>query len=181
MSPALDVNDALDATFVPHTVTGTLDIDEFIVGDEAFAVQAPASYSVTLTALEDGIVASGEVALPVVADCSRCLEPFQTAITSAVDTMFYYEPTLDEDGDPYPIVDEYGHIDLESELIEDLIVAAPLAPIHDQDCKGLCAICGVDRNTTACTCADDLLDETHPFAQLDEILGSAKSSGGERQ
>jgi uncharacterized protein len=173
---ATNANHILDEKFVPHEVEGSIEIDEFIVGDEAFEVRAPASYAVTCTALEDGIIAQGEVSMPVRASCSRCLEPFETTICSPVDTMFYYEPTNDEDGDPYPIVDEYGHIDLEAELIEDLIVAAPFAPLHDEGCRGLCPVCGVNRNDTTCSCAEDTVDERYPFAGLDELLALSSRS-----
>ncbi|MCL2818842.1 MAG: DUF177 domain-containing protein [Actinomycetia bacterium] len=173
MGTTLDVNYALDEKFVPHPLAGTLDIDEFIVGDQAFAVQAPASYEVTMTALEEGLLAQGTVWLPVSARCVRCLEPFEMTITSPVDSMFYYVATVDDDGDPYPEVDEYGHIDLEAELIEDLVVAAPFAPIHDPSCKGICSVCGKNRNAGQCTCEDDLLDERHPFAALDSLLNGS--------
>jgi uncharacterized protein len=173
MSPTFDVNNVLDERFVPCVFEGTIDIDEFIVGDEAFAVQAPASYVVSMTALEDGIVVQGTVALPIGTACARCLVDFDTAITATVDSMFYYVPTVDDDGDPYPEVDEFGHIELDAELIEDLIVEAPLAPLHDPECKGICFMCGVDRNIDSCTCEDDAVDETHPFAGLDALLDSA--------
>ena len=170
MTTTFDVNSVLDEKFIPHERAGTIDIDQFKVGDEAFAVQAPASYQVMLTALEDGLLTQGQVTLPVKVACARCLEPFDTAITSSVDTTFYYEPTVDDDGDPYPEVDEFGHIDLDSELIEDLIVAAPLAPLHDPDCLGICEVCGANRNIDPCRCAEDVVDETHPFAGLDALL-----------
>jgi len=170
MSSAFDANYALDEKYVPHPLDGTISIDEFIVGDQAFAVQAPASFDVLLTALDDGLLVQGEVTLLVMSDCVRCLKPFETKITAAVDSMFYYETTLDDDGDPYPEVDEFGCIDLEGELIEDLIIAAPFAPIHSQDCKGICFVCGADRNVDPCRCAEDAVDETHPFACLDMLL-----------
>ncbi|MCL2491951.1 MAG: YceD family protein [Coriobacteriia bacterium] len=169
MSTTLDVNYALDERYVPHQLAGTVDIDEFIVGDEAFAVQAPASYEVTLTALDEGILAQGEVSLPVRGKCVRCLEDFDIVISSEVDSMFFYEPTQDDDGDPYPEVDEFGHIPLEAELIEDLIVASPFAPIHDETCKGLCPDCGTNLNTDPCHC-NEKPDDDHPFAVLDALL-----------
>jgi len=169
MRTSLDVNYILDERYIPRHLEGTVDIDEFVVGDEAFAVQAPASYSLDLTALDDGLLAQGRVTFPVTTTCVRCLKPFGMVIDSRVDSMFYYEPTVDDDGDPYPEVDEYGYIDLEQELIEDLIVAAPFAPLHDEECKGICQTCGNDLNTNPCSC-DELLDETHPFAGLEALL-----------
>lgn len=170
MDARFDANHILDEKFVPHDVAGTVAIDEFIVGDGAFAVQAPASYQLVLTALDEGIFAQGKVSLPVEATCVRCLEPFELIITASVENTFYYEPVFDEDGDSLPQVDEYGYIDLEGELVEDLIIETPYAPLHDPQCKGICPLCGTNRNTNPCTCADDLVDYNHPFSQLDALL-----------
>jgi len=170
MSTTLDVNYILDEKYVPHPLNGTIPIDEFIVGDQAFEPQAPAVYLLDLTALDDGLLVQGSVSLNVKMVCARCLGPIFAPISSDVDSMFYYEPTSDDDGDPYPEVDEYGHINLESELIEDLIVATPFAPLCKKECKGVCSVCGKNRNFDSCTCEDDEIDATHPFAGLDALL-----------
>ena len=43
-------------------------------------------------------------------------------------------------------------IDLERLLREQLVLAVPFAPLCHEDCKGLCAYCGVDKNREQCEC-----------------------------
>jgi uncharacterized protein len=38
-------------------------------------------------------------------------------------------------------------------LIEQLQLNIPMKPLCRPDCKGLCPVCGADRNVTACSCA----------------------------
>jgi len=43
-----------------------------------------------------------------------------------------------------------NHIDLEPMLRDVIMLAFPLRPLHDENCRGLCATCGADLNGTDC-------------------------------
>jgi hypothetical protein len=43
-------------------------------------------------------------------------------------------------------------IDLEPLFREQFVLAIPYAPLCREDCKGLCPQCGIDRNTSTCSC-----------------------------
>ncbi len=53
---------------------------------------------------------------------------------------------------------------------EQLLISIPMVPLHAPDCKGLCPVCGVDRNTTACGCRIDKPDGFGAFAALKDLL-----------
>jgi uncharacterized protein len=61
--------------------------------------------------------------------------------------------TLDPDGDDVNLFPYTGEeIDLEPLLREQLILSVPFAPLCSESCRGLCPVCGIDRNTGTCTC-----------------------------
>ena len=76
--------------------------------------------------------------------------------------LFTREP--DEDG--YRI-DEHW-IDTEGPIRDETVLALPLAPVCRQDCKGICALCGADLNTSPCQGHEDA--ESSPFAVLKDLL-----------
>ena len=44
-------------------------------------------------------------------------------------------------------------------LVEELIVSeTPFNVLCDEECQGLCAICGSDLNTGSCGCREDNID-----------------------
>lgn len=171
MSPLYDISFVLNNRSTSHDVSGSIEIDEFVVGDETFVPKGPAVWQLALTYVGEGVLASGTIVLPVVATCCRCLEPFPLEISAEFDILFYNKPTLDNDGDPLPSIDDEGRIELESELIESLIVEAPSYPLHSEECKGLCYQCGANLNETTCACGEKL-DPSHPFAALDSLIES---------
>lgn len=78
--------------------------------------------------------------------CSRCLEPARQKIDYSFEAKFSLNPNLDDE--------EYGYsggkVDLTDCVNENLILSAPAAIYCKPDCKGLCPVCGANRNLTDC-------------------------------
>lgn len=49
-------------------------------------------------------------------------------------------------------------IDLGEVVREQLYLALPMKPLCQEDCKGLCPVCGVNRNRETCTCQQEWVD-----------------------
>jgi uncharacterized protein len=108
----------------------------------------------------------GHIRAAVEAACDRCLEAARTDIDSGFD--LFYRPA-----DSTPVAEEMeiaegeieigfyedDRIELEDVLREFVLLALPMQWVCGPDCKGICPICGQNRNTSACQCvvkpADD--------------------------
>jgi uncharacterized protein len=50
-----------------------------------------------------------------------------------------------------------------------------MVPVHREDCKGLCPLCGADRNERSCSCEQASVPEKeNPFAVLRKIIKPEK-------
>ena len=111
--------------------------------------------------------------------CSRCAEPIELTVDTEFDHHFVGPGQLDAgdefdaeaaDLDADPDVSEHdgANILLDELCIEHTILALPDVPLCNEDCKGLCPRCGINRNTETCTC--DLSEErSSPWAKLAEL------------
>jgi uncharacterized protein len=64
-------------------------------------------------------------------------------------------------------------IDLSQMIVEQIVLALPMKPLCKPDCRGLCALCGANRNLVGCDCA---LEETDPrWAPLKTLQKSRRS------
>ena len=60
-----------------------------------------------------------------------------------------------------------AELDLREALREHVVLATPQYPVCREDCKGLCPVCGGDRNRVACQCkSEDRRNEKAPFASM---------------
>lgn len=91
--------------------------------------------------------------------CSLCLKPYTHKLQFSFDEEFF--PVIDivtgrkmpeRDTSEDLQIDEQHHLDIASAVRQYLIMHEPQNPVCKTDCLGLCAQCGVDRNTVSCKC-----------------------------
>jgi uncharacterized protein len=107
----------------------------------------PLTIDLRLESLSAAIVASGRVRGRWHAVCSRCLTPLEAGFDLALREVFEEDPIED---DTYPLRND--EIDLEQPIRDLVVPDLPLVPLCDEDCRGLCPSCGVNRNDDPCDC-----------------------------
>jgi uncharacterized protein len=107
-----------------------------------------------LTALNDGIDVGGTVSADWTTVCRRCLVDVSGTAVGAVDELYQIDP---RDPDAYVIED--GQLDLAPLVRETILLELDNERLCRPDCAGLCPVCGVDRNTTDCSCDATVRDE----------------------
>jgi uncharacterized protein len=179
-SVPVDVSELLEALGESVEVRGELALSSLDVGPESFALRRPAAYDVTLSNVGSAIVALGSISAPVRATCSRCLCEFDTVIEAEVDG-FYVRPG-DEEGVPeeqeIEPIEADSTVDIGPALVSALVLEAPFAPLHAEDCAGICPTCGADLNEGPCDCAPTS-GADHPFAGLKSLLGEEDAGAQE--
>lgn len=97
--------------------------------------------------------------------CARCEATFVEPIAFPVNERFSKacDPESDE---MYPYMGD--RIDLMRAVLDNLYLHLPLVSICRADCKGLCPVCGADRNRTECNC--QATQRPGPFAALAPLI-----------
>ncbi len=152
----------------------SLDLEPLCIGDERFTFTRPVTLDVTLTNTSAGVVASGQVHATISTECSRCLEQFEMPLDGEVESFYVgraHAGEMPEEQQVEPIRE--GRIDLAPAIMTALVVEAPFAPVHAEDCKGICPTCGANRNVEECGCAEEA--KPSPFAVLKDIFPEQKT------
>ena len=133
----------------------------------------------------------GVVTGKIIRECVRCLKSFEEDVSLHWDAGFRktnqssgaavfskkmkkgsrrYDSAIDdeleEEIDTYPITE--NQIDLLPALREHLILATPLQPLCQQECAGLCQLCGANLNEGVCGCCSPVtlssafVSDVHP-------------------
>lgn len=127
------------------------------------AVRSHADADVSLSCIGDNIFLQGAISGVVMVPCVRCLVEVRTPVRVPLKMIFTPEGEPVEDkAKPDEDVEFATHdgvrILLEDLLREALILAIPMTQLCRADCKGLCAVCGGDRNARACGCSVEVID-----------------------
>jgi uncharacterized protein len=90
--------------------------------------------------------------------CGRCLEPLTAHVAPELDMQLVPQPSVRQGevelGRDDMEVDFYqgDQLDLGSLLRSETDLALPMKPLCRPDCRGLCPVCGGNKNVTECRC-----------------------------
>src|ERR1700739_2654104 len=108
----------------------------------------------------------GKYSVEMGSDCDRCLGAARFPIEAAFD-LFYRpmsfiardeEVEIDEGEAEIGFYEKDG-IELEDILREQVLLALPMQRVCSESCKGICPVCGRNRNETACDCKAEGADD----------------------
>ena len=147
--------------------------------NERIPLQGPARWKASVTRVEgeggQEFWLSGEIAGYAILECRRCLTPTPTPVRAYFQSMLRYQPGLQhleaiEENDEDILL--FGHPDLNLEplLSEAFALELPLTALCRTDCKGLCPVCGANRNEVDCGHPQKL--QSKLGAELSRLLGN---------
>jgi uncharacterized protein len=94
----------------------------------------------------DEIQVKGHVTVAMETDCDRCLEGYgeETAIDPGEAEMGFFEG---------------GGVELNDVLREYVLLSLPMQRLCRPECKGMCPVCGKNRNLSECQCPREAADD----------------------
>jgi uncharacterized protein len=135
------------------------------LGQPELIALGPVSWKGQVVHADPGFFLRARLAYEQSLCCNRCLKPIVEPAESEVELMILVEPGPGGAGEHELRERDLGVWYVEGEvletdpiLIEQLQLNVPMKPLCRPDCRGLCPVCGADRNVVACSCAEQTAD-----------------------
>ena len=136
---------------------------------EPWSVACPirAAGTATLLDREGGraIRVRGRIQASIAHFCDRCLLALQQDFDDSFDLFFYPMDSLEEGGEAAIGRDETEvgfyegeGIGLADVVCEQVMLWLPVRSLCSSSCKGICPVCGANRNRTKCDCRSAFVD-----------------------
>ena len=138
----------------------TYEPGELALSDERVQLARPLTVRGRLWREKGEVVAKGQLDTQVLVECDRCLKPVEFPVNSEFRveyvTVQLYEagPAAAElsETDLALSVFDGEAIDIDELASEPVLLTVPARVLCAESCKGLCPVCGIDRNEADCTC-----------------------------
>jgi uncharacterized protein len=164
--------------------------DEIGLLPEEAQVSEPLALSARLTNAGNHVYVEGVVDGSFTRECVRCLKRYEayaevpftaayrvsdpTGRTRARVTKDHRQESdeecdseaFDQEDDVYTCTGD--RVELAEMLREHIILSTPMQPLCHEECRGLCPVCGQDRNEHPCHCSE--APKQNPFSILQERL-----------
>jgi len=124
-----------------------LNVDHIDYRNKEIEIDGPLKVKLQVLKAEQSFVLTGNIKGNLILQCSRCLKEFSYPIEVEISDELFIEELEDlHNVNVFPI------------LVSDIILEIPIKPLHDENCKGLCSVCGQDLNEGECDCEEEIVD-----------------------
>lgn len=146
---------------VPDIPTEGLSVTDASALGSVYRDQTWRLLDVNLRLERDGsdLFVTGELRAAVSQACGRCLEPSPAEVAATLDVRLVPRPATadnielaadDLDVDFY----DKDEVDIGALIEAETTLALPMKPLCREGCRGLCRVCGGNRNVVQCECPE---------------------------
>ena len=141
------------------------EINELPLDDTEVRLLEPAEVRGRIRREGNEVELGGELRTKLEAICGRCLKPVVLPINAKFAERFV--PSVSWRAEEQHELDEVDlnlavfdgeTIELDDLVREEILLAMPGHVLCSEDCKGLCPICGIDKNLGSCDCDSKEID-----------------------
>jgi len=120
-----------------------------------------------LLANTDGEVRiQGRLIVKLESECDRCLVRAEFPLDAQLDLFYRPSQSLDsaeevaiDEGEAEIGFYEDGGMELEDILLEQIMLLLPMQRVCSPECRGICPVCGKNRNESACNCREEPVND----------------------
>lgn len=175
----IDILKIRDAKGASMPVAGSVELDDVLDEGNEVRFRGPIEVAGTLINTGDCLMFTGTASGVVELLCDRCMESFESKVKGDVKSMFVDASRTplqstgaarrDDRADDFEIRQFEGdEIDLTDDVRETILLALPTKRLCSLECKGICPMCGANRNASDCSCQSDSGDPR--LAELSRLL-----------
>jgi DUF177 domain-containing protein len=134
--------------------------EEIVLDDEHARLTKAPEVSVRASRSGHQVRLRGTITAEAEVDCDRCLNSVSVPIETSFDVVYVPESDYETGAEAAELQEEDmglsifdgNAIDVDELVREQVLLAMPVRALCREECKGLCPVCGTDRNTESCAC-----------------------------
>jgi len=171
MRYGLDVSKALAATGEEIPFSLQMELPDTALMNETVTFPEAALLRGTYASIGDLLRLKGAMAFTAKARCVLCLKSAEKAFDIPFDALY---GLARDPGNPDLYLYDGAWVDPREMAADAALLALPMQWRCAEDCRGLCPVCGADRNETECSCRMEMPPK-HPFSALQQLLTEDES------
>ena len=136
-------------------ITDHLDESTIDFCGERLSIVSPVNVKGSAINFEGKINVDLKITAQVERKCSRCLESFKEEVEVDTEYIFVRE-AIDNSEEYYTFKGD--KVDITDFVLGDIAAKLTMKPLCKVNCKGLCPICGKNKNSIDCQCKSEEID-----------------------
>lgn len=160
----LNLKDIINVPGAVRPFVFHMDLSDFDFGGVQ-PIREPVSVKGQVRNMAGALLLEGTVSTTLHLTCDRCTKPFTREKAVTLDTLLATE-LADEANDGEIVLLDGDEVDLDEVATTAFVLAMESKNLCSEDCKGICAGCGVDLNVGECRCKPEVDPRLAVLAKL---------------
>ncbi|NLP43277.1 MAG: DUF177 domain-containing protein [Peptococcaceae bacterium] len=128
------------------------------IGGEEYVFEEPVNVNLNVINTGKSLLVRGNISSVLKVNCSRCLKEMAYKLNLKFDDEWIPSEYAKQGDEDNALIFDNDEFSIDSRIIEHILVSLPMRFVCSEECKGLCPVCGVDKNENNCTCSDEVID-----------------------
>lgn len=141
-------------------------LDDDLVKDRGYEILSPVSVKGSYYYQNEELFLTATAEVTLLCVCDSCAEKFEKVFTFPVNQKFVEDYNVKDDDD---YVINHMTVSLDEPVVYNFFQNFPSKIKCKEDCKGLCSICGKNKNIFSCNCEEIEIEQQqleNPFGKL---------------
>jgi uncharacterized protein len=154
-----DLTGFLDGYDITYQFEGELDSESINKGIN-IKILDPIRFSGKIYKVDNELHLHCDITYKYEATCDRCLTSFSAEFSTVLSGKLKdIKGKLNDENESEEIIYyENNFLNLEDYIWSQVVSSLPMKTLCNEDCKGLCPVCGVDLNNQSCDCMGNTID-----------------------
>lgn len=135
-------------------IQAPIELENFCMEGIEYSFASKSFVDLTITHLGDRKVkVEGEAKLSLLIPCNRCLENVETWFELKISQDLDFTQDSNERIKELDEIKIDGYnLDVDLLVYNEILINFPMKVLCDEDCKGICKVCGTNLNKSSCNC-----------------------------
>lgn len=150
----IDLSKLIDRAVYKIDFVHSLDLDKVSTKTREIIMSSPVETKGSIYMTDEGLYLDATVSYEYYENCARCLKEFVNKIETALSGRLVENSKLSRKIDDEELVFYYDNdeVELVEQVLTSILLSLPMKSLCDDNCKGLCLVCGKDLNKEECNC-----------------------------
>ncbi len=117
---------------------------------------------------EEEMYLDGKVSYEYYEKCSRCLKEFVNSVETVLSGRLLETSQSSDNEDELVFYYDGDQIEIKEQVVTSILLSLPMKSLCNDNCRGLCLVCGKDLNIEECSC--DIQEIDPRLAKLKDLF-----------
>ncbi len=164
----IDLSRLIDRAVYKIDFEQSLDLEKIQSKTDEIVFASPVKVRGSVYETDENMYLDAVVSYEYYENCARCLKEFVNRVETVLSGRLMETSQLSDTDDEFVFYYDNEQVEITEQVLTSILLSLPMKTLCNDDCRGLCLVCGKDLNIEECSC--DIQEVDPRLAKLKDLF-----------